>query len=150
MNKKIVYIDLDGVMVDLEAHAIERHGPDAVRHLGRLTSIDKELFENPEPIKGALDAVKILMEQYDVYFLSTAPWSNAESWSSKRRWVQKHMGKLAHKRLILSHRKDLLMGDYLIDDRPNNGAAEFKGQWIQFGQPNFENWEQVLNYLIIK
>ncbi len=150
MNKKILYIDLDGVMVDLESHAINRHGPDAVKHLGRLTSVDKELFENPEPIPGALEAVKTLSEQYDIFFLSTAPWSNAESWSSKRRWVQKHLGKLAHKRLILSHRKDLLMGDYLIDDRPNNGAAEFKGQWIQFGTEGFENWDQILNYLIIK
>jgi 5'-nucleotidase len=147
MNKKILYIDLDGVMVDLEAHAIERHGPDAIKNLGKLTSIDKGLFENPEPIEGALDAFKILLEKYEVYFLSTAPWQNVESWSSKRRWVQKHLGKLAHKKLILSHRKDLLMGDYLIDDRPNNGAAEFKGEWIQFGQPGFENWSKILNYL---
>ena len=28
--KKILYIDLDGVMVDLENHAIRRHGPKAV------------------------------------------------------------------------------------------------------------------------
>ena len=145
--KKIVYIDLDGVMVDLESHAIKRHGPDAVQHLGRLTSVDKELFEDPEPIPGAIEAFKKLYVEFDVYFLSTAPWSNPTSLGSKRRWVQKHLGKLAHKRLILTHRKDLLMGDYLIDDRPNNGAAEFKGEWIQFGQPAFKNWDAVLTYL---
>jgi len=146
--KKILYIDLDGVMVDLESHAIKRHGPDAVRHLGRLTSVDKELFEDPEPMPGAVEAFQELFNVFDVYFLSTAPWSNPTALSSKRRWVQKHLGKLAHKRLIMTHRKDLCMGDFLVDDRPNNGAAEFKGEWIQFGQPGFESWVEVKKYLM--
>lgn len=146
--KKILYIDLDGVMVDLESHAIKRHGPDAVRHLGRLTSVDKELFEDPEPMPGAVEAFQELFNVFDVYFLSTAPWSNPTALSSKRRWVQKHLGKLAHKRLIMTHRKDLCMGDFLVDDRPNNGAAEFKGEWIQFGQSGFESWVEVKKYLM--
>lgn len=146
--KKILYIDLDGVMVDLESHAIKRHGPDAVRHLGRLTSVDKELFEDPEPMPGAIEAFQELFNVFDVYFLSTAPWSNPTALSSKRRWVQKHLGKLAHKRLIMTHRKDLCMGDFLVDDRPNNGAAEFKGEWIQFGQSGFESWVEVKKYLM--
>jgi len=147
MEKQIVYIDLDGVMVDLEAHAVRRHGPKAIEKLGMLTSVDKELFEDPDPIEGSIEAVKRLNEKYEIFFLSTAPWSNPTSWSSKRRWVQKHLGKLAHKRLILSHRKDLLMGDFLIDDRTKNGAGEFKGTHIHFGQPGFENWEKVLAFL---
>ena len=146
--KKILYIDLDGVMVDLESHAIKRHGLDAVRHLGRLTSVDKELFEDPEPMPGAVEAFQELFNVFDVYFLSTAPWSNPTALSSKRRWVQKHLGKLAHKRLIMTHRKDLCMGDFLVDDRPNNGAAEFKGEWIQFGQSGFESWVEVKKYLM--
>ena len=145
--KKILYIDLDGVMVDLESHAIKRHGPKAVEKLGMLTSVDKELFEEPEPMSGAIEAVKRLWDKFDIYFLTTAPWSNPTSFSSKRRWVQKNLGKYAHKRLIISHRKDLCIGDFLIDDRPNNGAAEFRGEWIQFGQPGFEDWTKVINYL---
>lgn len=145
--KKILYVDLDGVMVDLENHAIKRHGPDAIKNLGKLTSIDKELFNDPEPIPGAIEAIKLLWDKYDIYFLSTAPWSNPSAFTAKRRWVQTHLGKLAHKRLILSHRKDLCIGDYLIDDRPNNGAAEFRGEWIQFGQPGFEDWSKIIDYL---
>jgi 5'(3')-deoxyribonucleotidase len=146
--KKIVYIDLDGVMVDLVEHAIERHGPNAIHNLSELCDEDKELFENPKPISGALDAFILLLEHFDVYFLSTAPWENTESLGSKRRWIEKHLGKLAYKKLILSHRKDLLIGDYLIDDRSNNGAKDFKGEWIHFGQQKFENWDKVLKYLI--
>lgn len=147
--KKILYVDLDGVMVDLESHAIKRHGPNAIEKLGKLTSIDKYLFDDPEPIPGAIEAIQKLSDKFDIYFLSTAPWSNPNAFTAKRKWVQKHLGKLAHKRLILTHRKDLCIGDFLIDDRPNNGAAEFKGEWIQFGQPGFENWERILDYLNI-
>ena len=37
------------------------------------------------------------------------------------------------KKIILTHRKDLVSGDYLIDDRSKNGASEFCDEWIQFG-----------------
>ena len=39
------------------------------------------------------------------------------------------------------------MGDYLIDDRTKNGAGEFSGELIQFGDDAFPNWEAILNYL---
>ena len=52
------------------------------------------------------------------------------------------------KRLILTHRKDLLIGDYLIDDRLKNGAGEFKGELIHFGTIKFPDWKTVLEYLL--
>ena len=61
---------------------------------------------------------------------------------------KKHLGEYAKKRLILSHHKHLNYGDFLVDDRPNNGASEFKGQWIQFGSPDFPDWKTVREYLI--
>jgi len=56
----------------------------------------------------------------------------------------------AHKRLILSHHKNLNVGDYLIDDRPANGADKFTGEWIHFGQDPFPDWKSVTDYLIGK
>lgn len=53
-----------------------------------------------------------------------------------------------HKRLIISHRKNLCQGDYLIDDRGKNGTSEFAGEWIEFGSGQFPNWESVLRYLL--
>ena len=53
-----------------------------------------------------------------------------------------------HKRVIITHRKDLVMGDYLIDDSGNNGASEFKGEWIRFGSERFPDWNAVLEYLL--
>jgi len=143
---KILYLDLDGVVVDIVSHAKSRHGENV--NIGKATSFDKDLFLNPPMIEGALDAITKLSEHYNLFFLSTAPWSNTNSWSHKRIWLQENLGKLAWKRLILSHRKDLLMGDYLVDDRIHNGAGDFKGLHIHFRQEGFENWEKTLNFLM--
>ena len=58
--------------------------------------------------------------KYEVYIASTAPWGNIDSLSHKRIWIEKYFGDRLKKRLILTHRKDFLMGDYLIDDRTND------------------------------
>ena len=63
-------------------------------------------------------------------------------------WVKKYLGKAAYKRLILSHHKNLNIGDYLIDDRTANGAGEFKGEHIHFKTDRFKDWKDVLNYLL--
>ena len=63
------------------------------------------------------------------------------------RWVTKYLDGIFHKRLIISHHKELLIGDYLVDDRPKNGASEFCGEWIQFGSPQFPDWAAVEEYL---
>ena len=101
-----------------------------------------------KPLDGALEAYTILASTYDHYILSTAPWGNICSWSDKAAWVQTHLGDSAKKRLILSHNKNLNIGDYLIDDRTANGAAQFMGEHIHFGSAKFPNWNSVLDYLL--
>jgi len=107
------------------------------------------IFRNLNPIIGAIEAVKILLDsnQYEVYFLSTAPWNNPSAWTDKRLWLEDQFGDLVNRRLILTHRKDLLKGDILIDDRPNNGAKDFEGNWIQFGTEEFPDWRSILKHL---
>jgi len=43
--------------------------------------------------------------------------------------------------------KDLNRGDFLIDDRPNNGADLFAGTFVQFGKEPFTDWPAVMEYL---
>jgi 5'(3')-deoxyribonucleotidase len=147
--KQVVYVDMDGVLVDLKSE-INRFGemmPGLINRLG--SDLDKipNLFKDPRPISGAVAAFKALCQKYEVYILSTAPWDNPDAWTHKRLWVEKHLGKDAYKRLILSHHKNLCQGDYLIDDRTANGAGEFSGELIQFGSAEFPTWEEVLNHL---
>ena len=152
MDKKVVYIDMDGVLVDLVGEVYKKYvhalGGDDF-DIGKIVDQDADLFYDAAPIEGAINAFKLLFNdpRFEPYFLSTAPWANPESWKAKRVWLDKHVGHTANRRLILSHNKNLLMGDYLIDDRDNNGAAEFKGEHIKFGTKPFETWERVINYL---
>jgi len=60
-----------------------------------------------EPMPLAIESVKKLAQEYDLYVLSTAPWKNPSAWSDKLEWIP----------LIISHHKNLNKGDYLIDDR---------------------------------
>ena len=99
-------------------------------------------------MEGAIAAYEKLSQVFDTYILSTAPWENPTAWSDKLEWVRRHLGKTAHKRLILSHNKQLNKGDYLIDDRDKNGANKFDGELIRFGSYEFPDWNSVLRYLL--
>lgn len=62
--------------------------------------------------------------------------------------MTKYLDDVFHKRMVITHCKNLCEGDYLIDDRGKNGTSEFKGEWIQFGSPQYPDWEHVVNYLL--
>ena len=113
---------------------------------GRLDEVPG-IFALMEPMPGAIEAVHKLAEKYDVYILSTAPWKNPSAWADKVSWVTRYLDDVFHKRLILSHHKDFLKGDYLIDDRPKHGADTFEGEWIQFGSDTYPDWPSVVAYL---
>ena len=134
---KTLYIDMDGVLVDLQSN-LDKHG------------WHQNVFKDPPPIDGAVEAFNELCfdEDYDVYILSTAPWNIPNSWTQKRLWVSKYLGSKAHKRLILCNHKNLLRGDILIDDRTANGAGEFQGELIQFGTEKWPDWKTVIKYLL--
>lgn len=137
-RKKILYIDLDGPCADYDKAKVIKNPAYPLFFL-RLEIVD-----------GALEAVTQLNELFDIYFLSTAPWSNPSSWMEKRLWVEEKFGKFAKKRLILSHNKGLLRGDFLIDDRLVNGVTEFNGEHIHFGTKQYPNWNVIIEYLKTK
>jgi len=144
-RKKIVYCDLDCVLADFLG-AIKNH-PDYEISVKNDTIDELDVFGILEPMHGAIDGYKRLCKKYDVYIASTAPWKNTKAWTHKREWVETYLGNDAKKRLILTHHKNLLMGDYLIDDRTKNGAGEFVGEHIHFGTKGMETWKEVLKYL---
>ena len=148
MNKKRIYFDMDGVLVDFESGLNKIDDSIKEQYSGRLDEIPG-IFALMEPLPGAAEVVKLLARNYDVFILTTSPWNNPTAASDKVEWVKKYLDDVFHKRLIITHRKDLLIGDYLIDDRAKNGASEFKGEWIKFGSQEFPDWESVLKYLLM-
>lgn len=157
-NKKILYIDLDGVCADF-SKAIKDLCPEFDDQTlfpcdeSRSSKVDEICRENPriflnlEPIDGCLHYVPLLMEMFNVYFLSVPMWILPESFTDKRIWVEKHFGENSFQRLILTHRKDLNDGEFLIDDRLKHGVDKFKGEHIHFGKDPFYNWQHVFEYL---
>lgn len=145
---KILYIDMDGVIVDFIQSA--KNSPDYEKYINELDRIP-DIFLNAPPMKQAVRSVNKIIDskKYDVYIASTAPWGNIESLSHKRIWIEKYFGDKLKKRLILTHRKDLLIGDYLIDDRTANGAGKFKGKLIHFDTDQYPDWASILKYLSI-
>jgi len=147
MTKKVLYFDMDNVLVNFQSGLDQLSEEVLQQYEGQLDNIPN-VFSLMKPLDGALEAYTILASTYDSYILSTAPWGNISSWSDKAAWVQTYLGCTAKKRLILSHNKNLNIGDYLIDDRTANGAAQFMGEHIHFGSAKFPNWKSVLNYLL--
>jgi len=144
---KIVYVDMDNVLVDFESGIDELSEQTYQEYEDDIDEVPG-FFRDLPPIEGAIDAFQKLSKQYDVYILSTAPWRNPSAWIDKLLWVKKHLSQAAHKRLILSHNKHLNRGDYLIDDRTANGAGAFTGEHIHFGEEPFSDWDAVLDYLL--
>ncbi len=157
MARPILYLDMDGVLVDFPESQSDIHISirdkclDWCNTTGKHHSDFEGLFSTLLPTSGAVDAVCRLNDKFVIYLLSSAPWDNTNSWSDKRRWVEKYLPQLRRKCLILSHRKDLNRGSYLIDDRAHNGAIDFgeydNQEWIHFGSERFPNWEEILKYL---
>jgi 5'-nucleotidase len=148
-EKKIVYVDMDNVLVYFPSGISQQDEDTKRKYEGRLDEVPG-IFAKMEPVENAIKSYIELTKHFDVYILSTSPWENETAMADKLRWVKKYLGKVAYKRLILSHHKNLNKGHYLIDDRTKNGAGEFEGEHIHFGNDKFPNWESVVNYLLTK
>jgi 5'-nucleotidase len=142
-----IYIDLDGTICDLKG-AVERF---------RESNKDKSseicykypwsqpgFFLDLDPLPLAIESVKSLSLDFDVWFLSRPSFKNTNSYTEKAEWIKKHLGYEMQKKLILCGNKSLLKGKILVDDSDNALQDKFEGVWIRIGTDQYPNWDSVM------
>ncbi|MDM9630250.1 hypothetical protein [Robiginitalea aurantiaca] len=147
--KKIVYVSIDRIIAEIE-HKLMLQVCECLQM--QPTKNDISVYDIVPPVSGGLEAVHSLLKipQFDVYFISTPYWPDDVAWGDRKFWAERLFDKQdIEKRLILCHEKQLLIGDYLIDDSWMNGSIKFMGQWIAIGvDSKFPTWDEVLLHLI--
>lgn len=131
MKKKILYIDMDGVLVDFDSGIKQLDAKTKKEFEGRYDEVPG-IFSLMKPMPGAIDAFIQLSKVFDTYILTTSPWENPTALQDKQNWVKENLGEHGKKRLITSHHKNLNKGDYIIDDRNKRGVKDFEGEHIWF------------------
>lgn len=162
MEKKLrIFLDMDGVLADFEKAAQQdikqNHNGKEPENYRPDHTLD---FSKFAVMPGAKEAVQRMIDAgHDVFIASTPPWDNKDAWGQKGVWIEEHFPMLK-KKVNLTHRKDLLIGDILIDDTGYRGQIDFQGEWIHFGKSkrkvltdngwrtrNWGDWTSVMTYL---
>ena len=89
-------------------------------------------------IPGAVDAFNKLSEKYEVYILTAPSWENPSCYTDKRLWVEKYLGDVAYKRLIISN------DDYAKDKHPH--LIETDENILYLDETSFPKNGKIFNY----
>jgi 5'-nucleotidase len=136
--KKIVLVDLDGICANLLDEWLGRYNKDSGLNI-TLDDINKfhihecvpaghkiydyirkpGIYDNLKPIEGAQEGMELLNQTHDVIILST-PSRAPETAGEKIHWCKKYFPFIDRRQIMLGARKELVCGDFFIDDSPEN------------------------------
>lgn len=95
-------------------------GPTA-KHFIRSCMRWPEFYTNLDPVEGAIDGVKKLMDDgHDVIIVSSVPKQAGIAYHGKLQWLREKMPFFPLDNFIAAKRKTLVIGDVLLDDGPHN------------------------------
>jgi len=140
MKKKIVFLDMDGVLADFDVmitSGVDNDPPEM---------FVPGFFRNLPVIKGSKKAVETLLanKNLEIYIGSKVTSKATNCATEKMEWIREHFPKLL-RRMVLVCDKKLLNGDYLIDDDYERWAKKFKGKFLHFKQENPKaSWKRIL------
>jgi 5'(3')-deoxyribonucleotidase len=139
--QKRVYVDMDGVLADYYTAYVMAINSNPKN---QYPQTEYGFFTSLPPIKGALRGIEAVAKHYDTWILTRPSMHNPLCYTEKRVWVEQNLGMEWVKRLIISPSKDLMIGDYLIDDSP---WPNFQGEQLRFGSAECPNWDAVMRQL---
>lgn len=172
-NRKKIAIDMDGVLADIDAHFVswyakeyneiipreQRRGVPESESFPDKTAVQRyvrtyDFFRTAPLMPGAVEAVKALMERYDVFIVSAAM-EFPLSLSEKLQWLNEHFPFISWKNIVFCGDKSIIDADYMIDDHCKN-LDSFKGKALLFDAAHNVNvahhqrchsWDEILTLL---
>ena len=174
--KPILLLDMDDTTADLK-HAwsrriLERHGfytdPEKWTDWNLKNVLPREeaeamyevlrepgFFRHLAPLPGAMAGIRTLHKHFHIIFLSKG---DKYCYRDKHEWIEEHFPfLLPDHHLILTGRKDCVIGDYFVDDAPHNlyqsparTKIVFDAPWNRHVTefPRVRNWRELVNLLL--
>lgn len=137
MSRKSIAIDMDNVIADVASHYItwyeKEYGikvnPEALLGVPESeafpdNAIRKFLympgfFRTVPVMPGAIEAVRKLMQHFDIYIVSAAM-EFPQSLIEKYEWLQEHFPFISWQNIVFCGDKSIINTDYMIDDHVKN------------------------------
>jgi 5'-nucleotidase len=172
LHRISIAVDMDGVLADTETHFIKYYEGEsgktfdkqAMQGIPESQSFpDKTavwryvntagFFRTLPLIDGAVQAIKTLIEDFDVYIVSAAmefPLSLYE----KKLWLEEYFPFVHWRNIVFCGDKSIIKTDYLIDDHLKN-LDTFSGIPLMFTAAHninynhhtrMNNWEEIILY----
>ncbi|BAV08766.1 5'(3')-deoxyribonucleotidase [Filimonas lacunae] len=169
-----IIIDMDEVMADIVPHMIEyyqqatgekvdieqlagKHVHEAVSQpeLIRQILLTPGFFRTAPLIKDSVTTIQALNNVHEVYIVSAAM-EFPQSLIEKYEWLEEHFPFISWQQITLCGSKQLVSGDYMIDDHLKN-LDYFNGEKLLFTSPHnvfiekhtrINNWQEIANLLL--
>lgn len=97
----------------------------------------RSFYEDIPEIPGALDALREMKDKGHIVSLVTSPWwDNETCLEDKKNWVRRNLGYEWMDSLIITRDKTMVVGDFLIDDKPEvHGKRDPQWTHVLYDQP---------------
>ena len=155
----VLCFDLDGVCCDLASKWLAVYNRDwhDTLSLDDITEWEWDRFVKPEcgfrvyhylsrpgffadlaPLPGAVESLRRLQQRCELVVVTASP---RPAMADKAAWVRHHLPFVPKHNLVITHRKDLVRGDIMIDDAPRN-LRHFAGERILFDYPYNRDFQE--------
>ena len=90
-----------------------------------------------KPASSVQKAVRLLIERYQVYFVTDAPRPETAV------WLEEYINVPAWRHTVYTYRRDLLYGDYLISQQKEGDTM---ATLLEYGSDTFKTWDDIIDY----